>query len=480
MSSDKSRNKTWRLLGLWTAISAISLLAYSLYPLAVPLTGGGTKGELEYKAGKALYDLEGVTSIDEIRGLSGGVEKNFTQNVDFKLSKGSVEWLRSGQHPDEGTFFTVKYIKQGLTLPQLLGILAGILAIAEVVTILTRLVLAHKGKPAAEAAMIGRLYTLAAVVAIIMGVAWGFGVLFMVGTLFTLFGGMIIGWSLQAPVSGFAAWALVSLKRPFRPGDRVQFPNLGLTGDVKDVGIMYTMLDQVGGSIGSEEAVGRYVLVPNAMLFSQVVINYTVMQEAAYMLDEVVIRITYDSDWKKAEKILLDAATEVTKDLIQTTGQKPYIRSDYYDYGVYLRLRYQTRVKDRVEIAYEINKRIFNDIQIEPSVDLAIPYVYSYRAGADRKEEFIQEQKAGKEVREIEIDRIVSSTVEANPQELELLAKSVAAQGLLQPIVVARRPQGGLYDILAGHLRFEACKRLGWKTIPVVVQEARPTAAATI
>jgi hypothetical protein len=216
------------------------------------------------------------------------------------------------------------------------------------------------------------------------------------------------------------------------------------------------------------------------MLFSQVVINYTVMQEAAYMLDEVVIRITYDSDWKKAEKILLDAATEVTKDLIQTTGQKPYIRSDYYDYGVYLRLRYQTRVKDRVEIAYEINKRIFNDIQMEPSVDLAIPYVYSYRAGADRKEEFIQEQKAGKEVREIEIDRIVSSTVEANPQELELLAKSVAAQGLLQPIVVARRPQGGLYDILAGHLRFEACKRLGWKTIPVVVQEARPTAAAAI
>ncbi len=117
-----------------------------------------------------------------------------------------------------------------------------------------------------------------------------------------MFGGMLLGWSLQAPVSGFAAWMLVCVKRPFRPGDRIQFPNLGLTGDVKEIGAMYVVLDQVGGTVGSEEAVGRYILVPNAMLFSQVVINFTVPQEAAYMLDEVVVRITYDSDMQEAER----------------------------------------------------------------------------------------------------------------------------------------------------------------------------------
>src|SRR5208283_6130526 len=100
-------------------------------------------------------------------------------------------------------------------------------------------------------------------------------------------------------------------------------------------------LDQVGGTIGSEEAVGRHILVPNAMLFSQVVINYTVTQDAAYMLDELVIRITFDSDWDEAERILLDAADRVTGDIIRISGVKPYIRSDIYDYGVYLRLRYQ-------------------------------------------------------------------------------------------------------------------------------------------
>ena len=71
---------------------------------------------------------------------------------------------------------------------------------------------------------------------------------------------------------------------------------------------MYTTLNQVGGSIGSEEAIGRNILIPNAMLFSQVAINYTAKQQAPYFLDEVIIRLTFDSDWDIAEKILLDAA----------------------------------------------------------------------------------------------------------------------------------------------------------------------------
>jgi small-conductance mechanosensitive channel len=359
----------------------------------------------------------------------------------------------------------------GLTALQLLGYLAAILATAQVFKLFTEWMLARRNKPTVEAMMVGRLYTLGAVLAVILTLAYGFGKLSAVGTFLTLFGGMLLGWSLQAPVSGFAAWALVSLMRPFRPGDRIQFPNLGLVGDVKDTGVMYTVLNQVGGSIGSEEAVGRYILVPNALLFSQVVINYTVLQEAAFMLDEVVIRITYDSDWRVSEQILLNAATEVTKDVIAATGHKPYVRADLYDYGVYLRLRYQTRVKDRAEIAYEITKRVFHQIQQTPSVDLAIPYVYSSRAGAARKEEGAPQDKEIHNVREIEIDRVHTTPISADPKDIEQLAQSIATNGLLQPIIIAENPSLGLYEILAGHLRFEACRSLGWTKIPAVVRE---------
>ena len=196
----------------------------------------------------------------------------------------------------------------GITVVALIAMLAIIWNIAALLALATVAVLRRKGRPDSEAIMIGRLYRLISIIVIILTIAYGFGRLDTFGALFSMFGGMLLGWSLQAPVSGFAAWLLVSVKRPFRPGDRIQFPNLGLTGDVKEIGAMYVTLDQVGGTVGSEEAVGRYILVPNAMLFSQVVINFTVRQEAAYMLDEVVVRITYNTDMQKAENILLNAA----------------------------------------------------------------------------------------------------------------------------------------------------------------------------
>lgn len=48
------------------------------------------------------------------------------------------------------------------------------------------------------------------------------------------------------------------------------------------------------------------------------------------------------------------------------------------------------------------------------------------------------------------------------------LATSIADIGLLHPIVVTQHGQ-----LLAGQRRLEACKSLGWETIPVTVKEVR-------
>jgi len=105
-------------------------------------------------------------------------------------------------------------------------------------------------------------------------------------------------------------------------------------------------------------------------------------RQTAFILDEVIARVTYDSDWKTAEGILLNAARDITSDIIKETGQQPYIRSDMYDYGVYLRLRYMTLATDRPRIKYEIEKMIFDEFQKNEKVDFAIPYVYSAKKGA--------------------------------------------------------------------------------------------------
>lgn len=349
--------------------------------------------------------------------------------------------------------------------------IALILCATSLLIFASDLFLRHRKKPQAESDMVGNIYKLAAAFAILFSIVYYFGKISSFWTFFSLFGGMLLGWSLQSPISGFAAWILVSLKRPFRPGDRVQFPSLGLTGDVKDIGAMYTVLDQVGGSVGSEEAVGRNILIPNAMLFGQVIINYTVIHEASYMLDEVVVRITYDSNWEKAEEILLQAANETTGDVIKATGVKPYIRSDLYDYGVYMRLRYQTRVKDRAETAYRINKEIFEGIQRVPTVDIAIPFIYSNRAGMDRKEADANAEGHTGNFRELLLDSIVPPSQKIDPKEIEQLASSISRQGLLQPVIVVEdRDHKGKFELLAGHMRYEACKKLGWSTITAIVR----------
>jgi len=213
---------------------------------------------------------------------------------------------------------------------------------------------------------------------------------------------MFLGWSLQAPISGVAAWMLISIMRPFRVGDRIQLPSFGLVGDVVDVSALYTTLNQVGGSVGSEEPADRTILIPNAMLFGALVINYTPKHQeelirqshlknekkdgdpSSYMLDEFVLRLTFDSNWDEAERILLDTAREVTADIIRETGEQPYIRADMADwYGVFMRLRFLTNATMRPKIIHEISKRVFKAIQNNDKVDFAIPFIYSYKKGQD-------------------------------------------------------------------------------------------------
>ena len=59
-----------------------------------------------------------------------------------------------------------------------------------------------------------------------------------------------------------------------------------------------------------------------------------------------------------------------------------------------------------------------------------------------------------------------------NEESLQDLKKSIALQGVLEPILVAATPAG--YQIIAGERRWRAAKLAGLKTIPAVVKEISP------
>ena len=182
--------------------------------------------------------------------------------------------------------------------------------------------------------------------------------------------GMMLGWSLQAPVTGIAAWLMILLKRPFRIGDRVIIA--GIIGDVMDITLTHVILNQVGGTIGGEERSGRAVLIPNAILFGNIIMNYTLQEK--YTLDEVPVRLTFDSDWELAQQIMVAAAQQACADIIEETGQKPFIRCEFFDAGVLVRLRYQTIASKRQEISSAIVEKVLSEFKANyPKVKFCYP-----------------------------------------------------------------------------------------------------------
>jgi small-conductance mechanosensitive channel len=183
---------------------------------------------------------------------------------------------------------------------------------------------------------------------------------------------MILGWSLQRPVTGVAAWLMVMIKRPFVIGDRIIIQ--GVRGDVLEISPTHILLGEVGGTVGGEESSNRGILIPNAVLFDQIVINYAVTQESKYILDEVPVRVSYDSDYKLAEQTLIDCAAEVTRNIIAETGKEPAVRAEFFDSGVMMRLRYQSIAVDRQKISSDIVGKIVEAFAKSDKLGFAYPH----------------------------------------------------------------------------------------------------------
>ena len=92
----------------------------------------------------------------------------------------------------------------------------------------------------------------------------------------------------------------------------------------------------------------------------------------------------------------------------------------------------------------------------------------------------VQEIAPSKDAVENDSSEVAIDLVVPNPNqprtsfkknELEELAESIKKNGLLQPILVRRLPEGG-YQIIAGERRWQACKSIGLETVPIRIYEA--------
>lgn len=191
-------------------------------------------------------------------------------------------------------------------------------------------------------------------------------------------------------LKNMVGWAYILTRRPFQVGDRIEVTNL--IGDVVDVRLFRFSLMEVGGWVEAEQSTGRLVHVPNGIVFNEPVANYT--EGFAYVWEEVPILVTFESDWKLAEQLVLDALEEQAPDVERTAGPRiretarrysirigaltPTVYVSVRDSGVLLTARFLVETRTRRGREDRVWRAVLEKFAESPTVDLAYPTIRTY------------------------------------------------------------------------------------------------------
>ncbi|MBD3391365.1 MAG: mechanosensitive ion channel [Chitinivibrionales bacterium] len=201
--------------------------------------------------------------------------------------------------------------------------------------------------------------------------------------------------SMRDVFSNFVAWTIIASGKGFSQGDRIRIGSL--TGDVIDVGLLRTVLAEIGDWVGADQSTGRLVSMPNSMVLTHEIYNYT--QGYDFIWDEVKILVTFESDWQKAEEIMTEVAfkdfeekREQIQERLKRVRSRYLLRFNYIspkvyvriaDSGVELALRYMVRTRRRRTLEDFVAREILNRFAQEKKIDFAYPTMRFYRMGEE-------------------------------------------------------------------------------------------------
>jgi small-conductance mechanosensitive channel len=196
--------------------------------------------------------------------------------------------------------------------------------------------------------------------------------------------------ALSDVLKNMAGWFFILTRRPFQVGDRVEVNEL--IGDVVDVRLFRFSLMEVGGWVDAEQSTGRLVHVPNGVVFTQPVANYT--EGFPFIWDELAVLFTFESDWKLAEQLMRDILHIEAPDLEGAAGARiretarrysirvgtltPIVYVSVRDSGVLLTARYLVETRTRRGRADRIWRAMLDAFAENPTVELAYPTVRTY------------------------------------------------------------------------------------------------------
>lgn len=184
-----------------------------------------------------------------------------------------------------------------------------------------------------------------------------------------------VAFALQDLLKNVAGGFLIYVTKVYAVGDRIEINSK--TGDVIDIGILYTTLLETREWISADQPTGRITTIPNGGILSSTINNYT--KDHGYIWDEITFPLDYKSDTDYAHKRFTEIVTNETKDAIKDASEsinklgdkyylednktEPTIRFILNNTEVSVRIRYTVAVRQRGIIKHNISSKILHEIK---------------------------------------------------------------------------------------------------------------------
>ena len=229
---------------------------------------------------------------------------------------------------------------------------------------------------------------IAILILIFLGVIW-FAGLERIATFAGILGaGLAV--ALHDTIANIAGFLFIMLRRPFEVGDRIEIE--GAAGDVIDIRLFQFSLLEIGNWVDADQSTGRILQVPNGKVLRAVTASFN--KGFDYIWHEIPVLITFESDWKKAKRILEEiidddrfvVAEELERQvrraasryLIYSGKVTPIVYTTVRDSGVLLTVRYMTKPKTRRGTEQQLWEQILERFAENDDLELAYPTIRYY------------------------------------------------------------------------------------------------------
>lgn len=194
--------------------------------------------------------------------------------------------------------------------------------------------------------------------------------------------------SMKDLILNIAGWIYIMVKSPFVLNDRIEID--GVNGDVVKTEIFHFTLMEVSNWYSEYLPTGRFVLIPNKMIFEKNLYNFN--KDFPYNWRQLEYRLTLRSNWRKALDLLQEIGDENFKEfakeyfadeeeMTQTFEQfelfdgspKPMVRMTVNGPSIQVNLRYITHFKEMTKMDQIYNMAVIEAFEKEDDIEFYTP-----------------------------------------------------------------------------------------------------------